>query len=158
MAITKWDPFPDLTSLRDDIESLWAWPFVTMARRGAFVPAVDVYDNEDAIMIKADVAGLKPEDVEVEVNDNLLTIRGERKQEEETEKKGYTRIERRYGSFERSISLPAPTKVGEIDATCQDGVLTVRVPKGEVKKAERIEIKPGKQAAPVAKDDTNEVA
>ena len=141
MAIQKWDPIPYLTSFRDEVESLWPWPFLGVAPRGTFVPAVDVYDNDDAIVLKADLAGMRPEDVDIEVHDNVLTIKGERKQEEKTDKGGYHRVERRYGSFERSIALPGGTKVDAIEATCQDGVLTVRVPKTEAKKTEHVQIK-----------------
>lgn len=141
MAITKWDPFTDLASLRDQLEVLWPFPVVGSSRQGTFVPAVDIYDNPDAIVLEAELAGMKPEDIEIEINDDVLTIKGERKHEEKTEKGGYHRVERHYGSFERRIPLPSGTKAEGIEATCQDGVLTVRVPKLEAKPAERITVK-----------------
>jgi len=141
MAITKWDPLTDLATMREQFDALWPWPFLGRGREGGFVPAVDVYDNADGVVLKAELAGLRPEDITIEVNDDVLTIKGERKQEEKSEKAGVQRIERRYGAFERSIALPAGAKADQIEATCEDGVLTVRVPKSEAKKPHRVEIK-----------------
>ncbi|HTX69168.1 MAG TPA: Hsp20/alpha crystallin family protein [Thermoleophilia bacterium] len=141
MAITKWDPTPDLIAFRDQMSDLWGWPFVGPSRRGTFVPAVDVYDTKDALVVQAELAGMKPEDIEIEVDDDVLTIKGERKQEESSDEHGHQRVERRYGAFERRITLPKGTKADDIEAACEDGVLTVRVPRAEVKNPERVEIK-----------------
>lgn len=133
-TMTRWDPFRELTTLRDEMNRLFSRAVPEAGRGGqasTWSPAVDVFDTADAIVLKAELPGLKPEEVEVEVDDDVLSIRGERTFREEVEEGRYHRIERAYGAFARTMALPAGVKAGEITASFTDGVLEVRVPKAE---------------------------
>jgi len=114
-------------------------PFLTAER--TWWPAIDVAERDDAIVVKAEMPGMKREDINIEVHGNTLTISGEKK--EETEQKGasYYHSERRYGSFQRNIPLPSDVDPEKIEATHREGVLTVTVPKSEKSKARHIPIK-----------------
>jgi HSP20 family protein len=92
-------------------------------------------------VLKAELAGMDPDEIEIEVEDNVLTIKGERKFEEQVEDERYYRVERRFGSFQRSLALPQGVKPDEIQAGYEDGILTVTVPKAEEEKPKRIEVK-----------------
>jgi HSP20 family protein len=106
-----------------------------------WLPAVDVLERDDAFEVKAELPGLKKEQVKITLRDDILTIRGEKKQEPEEEKRQYRRSERSYGMFQRSFTLPASVRHDKIDATFQDGVLTVVLPKSEEAKPRDIEVK-----------------
>jgi HSP20 family protein len=106
----------------------------------SFQPAVDVVESEKAYELTAELPGMKPEEVEVSVDSNVLTLKGERRYEHKDEKKGYTRIERRYGSFQRSFSLPETVNSEAIEAHMEEGVLKLRVPKMETKAPKKIAI------------------
>lgn len=139
MAIIRWDPFREMTSLQSQVnhlaDSLWS------GRQESWVPAVDVFDTQDAVVLKAELPGMKVDDIEIEVDDNVLTLKGERTFEEKIDDERYYRVERRYGSFQRSLALPQGVKADEIQATYEDGVLQVTVPKAEAEKPKRIEVK-----------------
>lgn len=107
-------------------------------------PSVDISENDQALVVKVDLPGIKPEDVEINVTDDRLTIRGERKEESESQDKDTKvhRVERRYGSFFRSIALPPGTKSDEVVAESDNGVITINLPKGEVTQAKRVAVKP----------------
>lgn len=105
-------------------------------------PSVDIAETDQALEVKVDLPGIKPEEVQINVSDNRLIIQGERKEEKETKDKTVHRIERRYGSFYRAIPLPAGTKPEEVSAESDNGVITVRVPKAEQAKAKRVAVKP----------------
>lgn len=107
-------------------------------------PSVDISENDSALIVKVDLPGIKPEDVEINVTDDRLTIKGERQVESETDDKDTKmhRVERHYGSFFRSISLPPGTKADEVVAEADNGVITINLPKGEVTKAKRVAVKP----------------
>jgi HSP20 family protein len=106
-----------------------------------WVPSVDVEETGDAYQIRAEMPGLKKEDVKISLVENVLTISGEKKHEERTDKKKYHRLERTYGTFQRSFSLPAPINSAKISAEFKNGVLEVVVPKSEEAKPKEIEIK-----------------
>ena len=108
---------------------------------GTWYPAVDIFDNDNEIVLKAELPGLKKEEIDIHVEDNLLTLRGERKREEEVKDKGYYRSERAYGTFSRSFTLPATVDVKKINASYKDGVLAVTLPKAEEAKPRQIEVK-----------------
>lgn len=127
--LTRWNPFVDM--LR------WDHPLET---RGRFQPATDIVELDDAYELQLELPGMKPENVEVSVEGNQLTISGERKYEHEDESDGYRRIERSYGSFTRSFNLPAHAQLDDIDAEMQNGVLNVRVPKAQKANKRRIAI------------------
>ena len=108
---------------------------------GAWNPAVDIFDKGAEVVIHAELPGIKKEDIKIEVLDNVLTIKGERKSEDEKEGKGYHRAERHYGSFQRTIEVPGGFVEDKITATFKDGVLKVTLPKREEAKAKLIEVK-----------------
>ena len=143
MAIIRWDPFREMTSLQSQVnrlaDSLWS------GRQESWVPAVDVFDTDDAVVLKAELPGMKVDDIQIEVDDNVLTIKGERSFEEKVDEERYYRVERRYGSFQRSLALPQGVKPDDIQATYEDGVLEVTVPKAEAEKPKRIEVKPAQK-------------
>jgi len=107
----------------------------------AWAPALDVSEKDDAIVVRAEMPGMKTEDIEVSVHGNTLTISGEKKEQFEDKGETYYRSERRYGSFRRDIPLSAAVDTDKIEATCRDGVLTVTLPKSEKAKPKRIEVK-----------------
>ncbi len=143
MAIIRWDPFRDLVSLRDRMNRLFE-DAVSTARSGekdmissAWAPSVDIYEDENQLVLTAEVPGIAEKDIEIKVEDNTLSIMGERRLEKETKEENYHRIERSYGSFVRSFTLPNYVDVENIRAEHENGVLKVTMPK-------RAELKPRK--------------
>jgi HSP20 family protein len=143
IMLTLYRPFTNL--FRDDFfndrdGSLWA-----SQRRASetFSPAVDIVESDSAYLVKAEVPGLSPENIDVQVENDVLTVRGERKSENEEQRGGYRRVERRYGSFARSFVLPKGTNPDAIDAQVEHGVLTVTIPKVAAATARRVEVKGG---------------
>jgi HSP20 family protein len=122
---------------------------VAAARSRRFNPALDVVENEHDYVLRADLPGLSEEDVKIQVQDGVLTISGERKSENEERKDGYYRLERSFGSFRRSLTLPEGTDPQSVTATFERGVLEVHVPKPEEKTPQTIEISVGGENAPV---------
>jgi HSP20 family protein len=108
---------------------------------GSWSPAVDIYDKGAEVVIHAEIPGMKKEDIDVRVENNILTIRGKRERKEEVNEEGYFRAERTYGAFSRSFSLPTTVEIGKIAAEYKDGVLTLRLPKAEEAKPRQIEVK-----------------
>jgi HSP20 family protein len=104
-------------------------------------PAVDVADNDNEIIVKAEVPGCKADDIDISVHGNTLTISGEKKEEHQQKDKGYYHVERSYGSFRRDINLSAEIKADKIEASCKDGVLTLKLPKMESSKAVKVKVK-----------------
>jgi HSP20 family protein len=147
MAIVRWDPSSELDSLQSEFNRLFD-SFLgsgdradTRARR--WVPAMDLVETDDHLVLKADLPGMSKEDVNIEVKDNVLTVSGERKAEHEDKADGYYRIERAFGSFSRSLTLPQGIATDVISADFTDGVLEVRIPKPEERKPQRISIGAG---------------
>ena len=142
--LTLYRPFGDL--LRDEFFNQ-GWPFANgreLARPNfAFTPAVDVVEEEGAYLVNVELPGVKPEEIEVEVKDGVLTLRGERKHSSEENKNGYRRVERTYGRFQRAFTLPEGVSAEGIEAHTADGILTVTVPKPAPKAeaATKIEVK-----------------
>lgn len=150
MALVRrqdWNPFSDVRSIRERINRLFDERFAgfpapaeeTFARE--WVPPVDIHEDKDNIVVKAEVPGMKKEDVSIEIKDNVLTLKGERKYEKETKKEDYHRMERAYGSFVRSFSLPSTIKIDKVAANYKDGVLEITLPKAEEEKPKAIPIK-----------------
>jgi HSP20 family protein len=140
-AVVRFDPFRDITSLRDEMNRLFTRTLGEGSSAGsAWTPAVDIFDAADAIVLKAELPGLSPDDIDIEVDDNVLTLKGERRFEEKVEEGRYYRVERAYGSFQRSVTLPQGVKADEITATFDSGVLTVRVPKAAEVKPRKIAV------------------
>lgn len=135
MAIVRWDPFGEALRLQRDMDRVFARlgaPERTGAGAGesvAWMPRIDVKRTGDDIVVRAELPGIKPEDVDIELTDNVLTIRGERKFEEEKENEGWLVRESTYGSFERALSIPEGVDPASITASYTDGMLEVHVPK-----------------------------
>jgi HSP20 family protein len=146
MAIERWDPFRDVVSLRDAVNSLLAESFV---RPGQAVPAgpailaVDVSETENEYVVKASMPGIKPDDVQITVHGDTVTIRGESKVEEERSGETYHVRELRTGSFQRSFSFPSPVDPDKAVAQFENGVLALTLPKAESAKPKQIRIGKG---------------
>lgn len=146
MAIARFDPFRDLAVLQDRVNRLFGDAYGTR-EEGVFsnwVPAVDIFENDKKeLVLKAELPDVKKEDVSVTVENNTLTLSGERKFDSEVKKENYHRIERAYGSFSRSFSLPATVDTVKIGAEFKSGVLTVRLPFREEAKPRSIAVEVG---------------
>ena|SRR5205809_3344415 len=135
--------YAPLSRIRNQIDRLFEDPFDWLVPTGmaGWSPAVDIYEDEDHITLKAELPGMKREDIAVSVVGDVLTLSGERKGEEEQEEGDFYRSERFYGKFERSFTLPQAVDPQKIEATYKDGVLSVRCPKTEAAKPKQIEVK-----------------
>jgi HSP20 family protein len=152
MAIVRL-PFRDLGSLQEQMNRLFNESFRGVAPGpgaeddwalgGSWAPAVDIYEQEGNIVLKAEVPGVNPKDVGILVENNVLTLRGERKFDEEVKKESYHRVERSYGTFTRSFTLPNVVDIDKIKAEHKDGVLRVTLPKKEEAKPRQIQINVG---------------
>ncbi len=137
--LTRFDPFAEMSRLQDQLFRLNQTP--SASADFAFRPTVDIFEDEASIQLKADLAGVKPDDVQIEVENNVLTVRGERKLEHEEKKKGYHRVERAYGSFSRSFALPDTVDSERIDAAFKDGVLNLTIQKRPAAQKKQIKVK-----------------
>ena len=142
-TIRPWFRRGPLATLRQEMEELFsgAWGDGEDAWTAPLVPAADVSETDRTIEVKMDLPGINATDIDVQVNGNLLTVSGERKEEKEEKGKTYHRIERRYGRFSRSTTLPAAVKEDKVDAQYHDGVLTITMDKTEDAKSRRIKVK-----------------
>ncbi len=138
-AISRWEPFAELGELRTRFDRMFD-EFAGGER--AWRPAVDVERDNGNLVIRADVPGLKPEEVKVEVEDDILTVSGEHEERKEEKDKHFLRRERRYGSFSRSMALPPGVEAKKIKAKTRDGVVEVTVPLPKQAKKEKVEITP----------------
>jgi HSP20 family protein len=134
----------DLAKLHEDMDNLigsffegWDVPFWGRTRW----PALDIAEKDDVFIVKAEVPGCKAEDIDISVHGSMLTISGEKKQEEERKEKGYYHIERSYGSFRRDLNLASDVDPDKIEAVCKDGVLTIKLPKTEKAKPIKVKVK-----------------
>lgn len=139
MTLVRWDPFRELNSLGQLGRFFDRFP-ESPTTTSAWAPNVDIFEGENELVVKAEVPGIDPKDVELNVEHNVLTISGERKLEFEDKKENYHRVERAYGSFSRSFSLPRLIDETKIEAQYKDGVLTVHIPKHEKAKPRQIKI------------------
>ena len=140
--LSPFTPFREMLTLREAMDRLFDESFVRGATSAnGYGLALDVQQDNDNYVVRANVPGLKPEDLQIEVVDNTITVRGEVKSERKEEKDNYLLQERRYGQFSRSISLPTTVNAARAEATIEQGVLTLRVPKAEEAKPKAITIK-----------------
>ena len=144
--LVRWSPARDMVSLREAMDRLFEESFLRPDLfGGGETPAsalpLDMYETENDVVVKASVPGVKPEDIEVTVTGDLLTIKGEFKSEEKTEKRNFIRQERRYGSFCRQWGLPVSVDSGQAAATFENGILTLTLPKVEEAKVKKVQIK-----------------
>ena len=155
MTIVRYDPFRDLRTLQEEVNRLFSTNLTRgfgeeAIERGAWNPSVDIYENKDQIVLEAELPGMKREDFELSVENNVITLRGERQFEKKEDTDNYHRVERSYGSFTRSFTLPQTVSAEGAIAEYKNGVLRVTLPKREETKARRIEIT-GEGASATAK-------
>ncbi len=148
MNIVRYDPFRDLRSLQDEMNRLFSSTFSRGGSDeqmfgGTWTPSVDIYENKDNIVLEAELPGMKSEDVNISIENNVLTISGERKFEKKSEGDNFHRVERGYGSFTRSFTLPPTVSSENATAEFENGVLHLTLAKREEAKPRRIEIKAG---------------
>jgi HSP20 family protein len=146
MAIVRWDPAPEVDSLQSEMNRLFDTFFGGRPANGAlrrWVPPMDLVETEDHLVLRADLPGLDSDDVNIEVKDGVLTVSGERKAEHEEKADGFHRIERAFGRFSRSLTLPQGIDADSIGAEFTDGVLEIRIPKPEERKPHRVAIGAG---------------
>ena len=138
-TLTRWDPFGELSELRTRFDRMFDQ---LDGRERVWTPAVDVVRDNGNIVIHADLPGIKPEEVKIEVEDDILTLTGEHKESTEKKERDYVRRERRYGAFRRSLALPIGVDPAKIGATTHDGVFEVTIPLPEEAKKETVTITP----------------
>ncbi len=140
-SLSTWNPFEELAGFR----RLFDEPFAGFLRDGDLTvgewkPRMDVVETKEGITLKVDVPGVKQEDLNIALEDNLLSVKGERKHESEVNEEGYSRFERSYGSFQRSVVLPSTVDANGVKATYKDGVLEIQLPKKEEARPKAIKV------------------
>ena len=145
MALVKYNPLRDLRTMQEQMNQLLnlSWNHGLAGeeiKEGLWQPAVDIYETADSIVIKAELPDVDQKDIEVRIEDSTLILKGERKHEDDVKKENYHRIERYFGTFQRSFSLPTTVDQEQIEANCEKGVLTITLPKKEEKKPKQISI------------------
>jgi HSP20 family protein len=147
MSITRFDPFRELAHMQDRINRIFGDVYRgegdhdAVLNRGDWLPPVDIFENDNhEIVLTAEIPGVRKEDLDIRVENNTLTIRGERKREQETTKENYHRVERLYGTFTRSFSLPSTVDNEKVNAEFKDGVLKVTLPAREEAKPRQIQV------------------
>jgi HSP20 family protein len=146
MALARWDPMREMTTMREQMNRLVNEFFGRGGGEeggwtaGAWTPAVEIYDADDALMVRVELPGVAKENVHVELHENTLTLRGERKPDPQVKEGQYYRQERMYGPFQRTFRLPTPVDTEKVQATYRDGLLELRLPKSEAAKAKRVTI------------------
>jgi HSP20 family protein len=159
-TMTRWDPFQDLRTAQDEMAQMspmLAHALGLHAQQGnagttttAWAPALDISERKDAYLVTVELPGMKAEDLDITMEDGLLTIQGERHFAHDSSEQQFHRVERRYGAFRRSITLPAHVTAEGIQASFEDGVLQILVPKAEEAKAKRIQVRPGRMEGAAA--------
>ena len=143
MALVRWDPTRELDTVHTDINRVLDAFFGGRPANGAtprWTPAMDLAETEDHLVLRADLPGLEEDDVSIEIKDDVLTVSGERKAEQEERKDGYHRVERAYGRFARSLALPQGVDPDQVKAEFDNGVLAVRIPKPTERTPHRVQI------------------
>ncbi len=146
MPIMRWRPTRDLLNIREDMNRLFDSFFSELPEQrrglleGEWAPSIDVAETDDEIVVTVELPGVKQDDVDITVTDDILILKGEKKEEKEIKKENYHRVERSYGSFQRSINLPTGVQADKAKATYNNGVLYVTIPKAEEAKPKQIKI------------------
>jgi HSP20 family protein len=159
-TMTRWDPFQDLRNAQEELGQMS--PMLAHAlglhaqQQGAaasgtpaWAPALDISERKDAYLVTVELPGVEPDDLEITLEDGLLTIQGERHSTQDSSEQQFHRVERRYGAFRRAITLPAQVQAEQIEATVDNGVLQIVVPKMEEAKPKRIQVRPGSRLGTV---------
>lgn len=145
MAIVRWDPFREMMTLRNAVDRMFEdsiVPRITSLNNGGETPmALDVYQTDDEVVIKASLPGVKPEDVDISITGDTVTIKGEMKEEAEVREENYLHRERRYGTFSRMVQVPVSVQEDKAEATFEDGILKLSLPKAEEVKPRQIKVK-----------------
>src|SRR5215467_6570939 len=152
-TIARWEPFRGVTTLQEQINRLFSDAFERTGEQSnlsAWAPAVDIYETEQELVVKADLPDVDPKDLDIRVENNLLTIRGERKFEKKVNEENYLRVERSFGSFARSFTLANTVNPDAIRAEYQNGVLVLAIPKREEAKPKQIKVNVNAPAAAAA--------
>ncbi len=144
--ISPWKPFRDLERMRREMDRLWDSFFEGKPSRkveevGEWLPSLDVSETKNDVVVKAELPGMDPKEIDISLADGILSIRGEKKQEKEEKEENYHLIERSYGSFVRSVRLPREVQSDKISASYKNGILKVTLPKSEEAKKKEIKIK-----------------
>src|ERR1700730_11944441 len=150
-VLTRWDPYRELNTLQDRMNRLFNASFSNEGRdeslaTSGFAPAVDVYEDEHNVTLKIEVPGIDEKDIDVRVENNILTVHGERKIEKEEKEENYRRVERQYGSFTRTFTLPQTVDTENVSATYEKGVLKISLPKKAEAKPKQIKVQVGSAA------------
>lgn len=146
MALIRWDPFREMSALQERMNRLFSDVRAQAPVRGeeivqgTWVPAVDIFETNEAIVIKAELPGITSQDILLEVKDNTLTLKGEKKFEKEVKEENYHRVERSYGSFQRAFTLPGTIHQEKVKAKFKDGILEITLPKVEEAKPKQIKV------------------
>ncbi len=154
MALIRWEPVRELNTIQSEMNRLFNTFFESPSPAGhtsaqsmrRWIPAMDLVETEGAFVLRADLPGLSEKDVNIELEDNVLTVSGERKAEHEERKEGYYRVERASGSFSRSLTLPEGVDPEAVSASFERGVLEVRIPRPEERKPRKVAISVGSGA------------
>ncbi|MBI5116853.1 Hsp20/alpha crystallin family protein [Candidatus Poribacteria bacterium] len=150
MALIRWRPRGELDPFRDLQEEINRLFDFSLGRRplermglfeGEWAPAIDMYEDENKVVVKAELPGLTDKDIDVNIMNGTLTVKGEKKKEEEKKEHGFYRLERSYGAFSRSITLPAAVDAGKVTASFKNGILEIELPKKEEAKPKQIKVK-----------------
>jgi len=152
MTVVRWEPLRELSSLQNEMNRLFNTVFDTPVANGGnrrWVPAMDLVETKEDFVLRADLPGMAEHDVRIELEDNVLTVSGERKAEHEAREEGFYRLERAFGAFSRSLTLPKGINPESVSASFANGVLEVHIPKPEAVKPRRIEIAVGDTPAAI---------
>jgi HSP20 family protein len=153
MTVLRWDPFQDMLSLQDEMNRVFDRAFgqTTRDQGGrAWAPALDIAERKDAYLVSVELPGVNPDDIDVTLENNLLSIQGERRRRQDSADEQVHRVERAYGTFRRAVSLPTTVQADAIQASYEHGVLQLLVPKAEEAKPRKIAIAAGEQRQAVS--------
>src|SRR4030067_420937 len=146
MTLIRWEPFREMSSLQERMNRLLSdvrglTPFrEEEITQGAWIPAVDIYETDESLIFKAELPGITKDGITVEVKDNTLTLKGEKKFEKEVKEEHYHRVERSYGTFQRAFTLPGTVQQDKVKAKFKDGILEISLPKQEAAKPKQIKV------------------
>ena len=149
MALIRWDPFREMSALQERMNRLMSdyrtrTPFgEEELAQGAWIPAVDIYETKESILLNVELPGVTKEDISLEVKDSTLTLRGEKKLEKDVKEENFHRMERAYGSFTRAFTLPSTVQQDKVKAKFRDGILEIVLPKAEEAKPKQIKVDVG---------------
>jgi len=161
-TMTRWDPFQDLRNAQEEMAQMSPMLAHSLGLHGqqqgsatatAWAPTLDISERKDAYLVTVELPGVELDDLQITMEDGLLTIQGERQFAHDSSEQQFHRVERRYGAFRRSITLPAQVQAEQIEATFENGVLQIVVPKMEEAKPKRIQVRPGRAEIPAASSE-----